>query len=139
MPWGYAAVAVGTIAAGAMSANAQKDAASEASAAQRVSSAAGIAEQQRQFDAVQKLLSPYVNAGTSSLTQQQNILGLNGAGAQQQAISAIQNSPQFATLQKQGEQSLLSNASATGGLRGGNLQGALAQFSPSLLSQLIEQ
>ena len=34
---------------------------------------------------------------------------------------------------------MLQNASATGGLRGGNVQGALAQFRPQLLNQLIEQ
>jgi hypothetical protein len=33
----------------------------------------------------------------------------------------------------------LQTASATGGLRGGNLQGALAQFRPALLSSLIDQ
>jgi hypothetical protein len=41
-------------------------------------------------------------------------------------------------LQQQGENALLQNASATGGLRGGNLQAALAQFRPQLFSQLIE-
>jgi hypothetical protein len=34
---------------------------------------------------------------------------------------------------------LLQRASATGGLRGGTVQGALAQFRPQLLSSLIEQ
>ena len=48
-------------------------------------------------------------------------------------------SPQFTALQQQGENAILANASATGGLRGGNTQGALAQFSPQLLAQLIEQ
>ena len=33
----------------------------------------------------------------------------------------------------------MQGASATGGLRGGNIQGALAQFEPQLLSQLINQ
>jgi hypothetical protein len=33
----------------------------------------------------------------------------------------------------------LQNASATGGLRGGNVQGALGQFRPALLNQFIEQ
>lgn len=34
---------------------------------------------------------------------------------------------------------ILQNASATGGLRGGNTQAALAQFRPQLLNQLINQ
>ena len=33
----------------------------------------------------------------------------------------------------------MANAAATGGLRGGNTQRALAQFRPALLSQLINQ
>jgi hypothetical protein len=92
----------------------------------------------RQFDAVQKLLAPYISAGTTAIGGQQDLLGLNGAGAQKTAISAIEGSPQMQALTQQGENALLQNASATGGLRGGNLQGALAQFRPQLLSQLIE-
>jgi hypothetical protein len=42
-------------------------------------------------------------------------------------------------LVSQGEEALLQNAAATGGLRGGNLQGALAQFRPQMLSNLITQ
>ena len=78
-------------------------------------------------------------AGTGALTGQQDMLGLNGAPAQQTAINGIQNSPQFASMMQQGENGILQNASATGGLRGGNTQGALAQFRPQLLNQLIEQ
>jgi hypothetical protein len=67
------------------------------------------------------------------------LLGLGAPGAQQQAIAALQASPQFQALQQQGENAILQNASATGGLRGGNVQAALAQFRPALLSSLIEQ
>lgn len=62
-----------------------------------------------------------------------------GADAQQQAISALEQSPMFQGLARQGEQGILQNASATGGLRGGNVQGALAQFRPALLNQQIQQ
>ena len=40
---------------------------------------------------------------------------------------------------QQGNDNILSNASATGGLRGGNTQAALGQFAPALLSQLLQQ
>lgn len=99
----------------------------------------GIDEQRRQFDALTQLLSPYVSSGSSAMTQQRNILGLNGASDQQAAISAIANSPLLQQLMQQGETGILQNASATGGLRGGNLQGALAQFRPSMLQQAIDQ
>lgn len=110
-----------------------------ASQAQQQSAQGGIDEQRRQFNAMQMLLKPYVTAGTGALEQQQALLGIGSPGAQQQAISALQGSPQFAALQQQGENAMLQNASATGGLRGGNIQAALAQFRPALLSSLIDQ
>lgn len=120
-------------------AKAQSKASNQAAAAQTEASQAAIDEQKRQFDALQKLFEPYVNAGTGSLSAQQNILGLNGAQAQQQAYDQIANSPAMKSMLQQGENSLLQNASATGGLRGGNLQGALAQYRPQLLNQLVSQ
>lgn len=132
------AVVAGSVITGYMSSEAQADAASTAAGAQTAASEAGIAEQRRQFDAVRELLAPYTKAGTSALTSQQNLLGVGGAAEQQKAIEALQKSPQFQMLMQQGENALLQNASATGGLRGGNLQAALAQFRPQILSQLIE-
>lgn len=117
----------------------QADAAEDAANIQAGAAGQGIAEQRRQFDALQALLKPYTEAGIPALGQQQALLGMGTPGAQQQAINAIQNGPQFQALQQQGENAILQNASATGGLRGGNVQGALAQFRPALLSGLIEQ
>lgn len=127
------------LAGSSMSANAQEDAANTAAAAQKEANAASIAEQQRQFDAIQKLLSPYTQAGTGALTAQQNLIGLGGSAAQQQAIAALQSSPAYTSQLAAGENSILQNASATGGLRGGNTQAALAQYSPQLLAQMIQQ
>lgn len=181
MPWGVAAAGIG--AAGALgAANAGGKAAGQASAAQTQTALMGMAQQGQQFDRVQALLSPYVQAATGtfdgaaylrnnpdvaadpyyashplehyqqhgqaegrqgtyssqgSLGAQQDLVGLNGAQAQQGAIDQIQNSPLFGSLVQQGENALRQNASATGGLRGGNFQGALAQFRPSMLSAAI--
>lgn len=138
-----AAVAAATVAAGVYSANkaasAQKKAANQASQAQTESSQAAIDEQKRQFDAIQELMKPYVNAGTGALAGQQDLLGLNGAAKQQAAIDSINNSQAMQTYMQQGENAILQNASATGGLRGGNTQAALSQFRPQLLNQLINQ
>jgi hypothetical protein len=112
---------------------------SQASGVQSGAAQGGIDEQRRQFDEITKLLSPYTKAGETAVTGQQALVGLGGPQAQQQAIAALQGSPQFQALQQQGENAILQNASATGGLRGGNVQGALAQFRPALLSQLINQ
>jgi len=132
------AVVAGSVITGVMSSNAQSDAAESAAGAQTEASAASIAEQRRQFDAVQKLLAPYVNAGESAVGGQQDLLGLSGGNAQAAAIKALEKSPQFTSMMQQGENAILQNASATGGLRGGNVQATLAQFRPQLLSQLIE-
>lgn len=117
----------------------QADAVQSAAQTQSQSADKGIAFQREALDQFTKGLAPYTLAGTGALTGQQNLLGLNGNGEQAAAISGIQSSPQFQALQQQGNDAILANASATGGLRGGNVQGALAQFSPALLSQLIDQ
>lgn len=133
------AVVAGSVITGAMASKSQKSAANTAADAQTAASQASIEEQRRQFDAVQKLLAPYVGAGESAVKGQQNLLGLSGTAAQQQAIKAISQSPQMTEMISQGENALRQNASATGGLRGGNLQSALMQYRPQLLSQLIDQ
>lgn len=119
--------------------NDQAEAAGKASDLQYQASMKGVEEQRRQFDKVMELLGPFVTAGSGALGAQQNLLGLGGAGAQQQAINALSNSPQMQAMLQQGENALRQNASATGGLRGGNTQAALAQFRPQLLNQMIQQ
>lgn len=118
---------------------ASSSAASKAAKAQTNASNAQIALQQEQFNRVQELLSPYVEAGDTALQGQLNLIGLGGAQAQQDAINALATSPQMEALTQQGEMGILQNASATGGLRGGNTQAALAQFRPQVLSDLINQ
>lgn len=142
MTFGLSGAALAGIAVGGatlISGMAQADAAGDAAAIQAGSAQQGIEEQRRQFDAVQKLLAPYVSAGAPALEAQQAFLGLKGPEAERAAIERIQGGQTFQALQQQGENALLQNASATGGLRGGNIQGALAQFRPALLSSLIDQ
>ena len=142
MTFGLSGAALAGIAVGGatlISGMAQADAASSAAATQAGSAQAGIDEQRRQFDAVQKLLAPYTQAGPGALEAQQAFLGLKGPEAERAAIERIQGGETFKALSQQGENALLQRASATGGLRGGNIQGALAQFRPQLLSSLIDQ
>lgn len=131
--------ALGRSIGGLTGADEQSRAIQRASQTQADSAQAGIDENRRQYDAMQALLAPFVAAGTSALGGQKDLLGLNGASAQGAAIDSIEQSPQMQALMARGENSILQNASATGGLRGGNTQAALAQFSPSLLAQLIGQ
>ena len=117
----------------------QADAIRDGAATQSAAAQQGIVAQQQALEQFRTTLAPFVNAGTGALTGQQNLLGLNGAGAQQSAIGGIQASPQYQALAQSGQDAILANASATGGLRGGNVQAALGQFQPQLLAQLIEQ
>jgi hypothetical protein len=84
-------------------------------------------------------LQQLAQAGIPALQAQMSMLGLQGPQAQQQAYQTLAQDPQFLAMQQQGQNALLQNASATGGLRGGNTQAALAQFSPQLLNQVFEQ
>ena len=136
MPDPYIGLSIG---ASLLGSSMQADAASEAAGTQAQSAEAGIAEQRRQFDALQALLKPYTEVGVSAIEAQQAFLGMKGPEAEQAAIQRIRGGETFKTLAQQGEEALLQRASATGGLRGGNIQGALAQFRPELLSSLIDQ
>jgi len=156
MTFGLSGAALAGIAVGGatlISGMAQADAAESAAQTQAGASQAGIAEQRRQFEAIQKLLEPYVQAGTGAISQlqpfqqagaqafeqQQAIAGLRGPEAQRAAIAQIEQGAGFQAQVQAGEEALLQRASATGGLRGGNIQGALAQFRPQMLQQAIEQ
>ena len=118
---------------------AQSRAARSAAGAQERAAMAGIEEQRRQFDTLRELLQPYVEAGTPALQGMQALAGLGGAEAQRAAIGQLEASPLLQAQMEQGERALLQRASATGGLRGGNVQAALAQFRPQMLQQAIEQ
>lgn len=139
MSWGFVAATGAGLASSYFGAQSQKGAANKASGDQVRAAQLGIDEQRRQFDDIQKLLRPYIDSSYTALGQQGDLLGLNGSDKYQTAVQGIQNSPEFGAYTQQGEDALLQNASATGGLRGGNLEGALAQFRPSLLNQLIQQ
>ena len=117
----------------------QSRAARSAASSQERAAEAGIAEQGRQFDEMRRLLQPYVDVGQPALAAQQAQIGLQGPQAQQMAIDQIAQGPLLQALTRQGEQAMLQNASATGGLRGGNLQGALAQFRPAMLQAALDQ
>lgn len=112
-------------------------AAQTAAAQQQAGTQAGIDYQKQMVNKMEGLLSPYMQAGGTALNQQQALSGALGAEAQQAAISGIESSPLFQSQLAAGQNAILQNASATGGLRGGNTQGALAQYAPQLLNQAV--
>lgn len=130
---------IGDTVGGITGASQAGEAAQAAAATEAEAAMAGVEEQRRQFDALVELMSPYVTAGEGALAQQQAITGLQGPEAQQAAIEGYEQSPLFQSLAEQGERAILQRASATGGLRGGDVQGALSQYRPQVLNQLVEQ
>jgi hypothetical protein len=147
--WVAGAVVVGSVGGAVIQGNAS----SRAARAQQQASQQGIDETRRQFDVSQAIMAPYTDAGTEALTglkpyvdvgpeallQQRVLAGLEGPDKQREAINALTANPEFQALSRQGEEAILQNASATGGLRGGNIQGALAQYRPQMLQDYITQ
>jgi hypothetical protein len=114
-------------------------AAKKASNIEAASLQAGVDETRAAREELRALLQPYTEAGGSALQAQMAALGFGGPEAQFEYVRGQEQSPMFQALARQQEEALLQNASATGGLRGGNVQGALAQFRPQLLNQFLEQ
>ena len=133
------AIATAVIGGAVLTSATQRSASNRATAAQTQASDASIAEQQRQFDKFQELISPYLEKETGALGGLLNLIGLKGPQPQQSAIQQIEAGPEFQSIIRQGEEAILQNASATGGLRGGNTQAALARFRQGTLSDLINQ
>lgn len=123
----------------ALSSGAQSRAANRAVDAQTGAAYAAIDEQRQAREELRRLLEPYAQAGQPALQGMLDLVGLGSQGGQAAAIQQQEQNPLFQGLLQQGENAILQNASATGGLRGGNVQGALAQFRPQLLNQFIEQ
>lgn len=110
-----------------------------ASQTQAQSAQYGVDATKEMFAKLQQALQPYTNAGVNAIGSYGNLSGLNGNPAQQTAMDSLQNSAQFQAMNQQGQNAILQNSAATGGLRGGNTQAALGQFSPQLLQALAQQ
>lgn len=73
------------------------------------------------------VLQPFAGGGASSFAQQLALSGASGPEAQRQAIAQFSASPGQQFLQEQGQRALLRNASAIGGLGGGNVRRELVR------------
>ncbi len=135
MSWGMVAVAGASVVGAAVSSRA----AGRASDAQAEAGQEGIEAQNARFDQLAEMLAPYREGGEEAFAAQQALIGLSGDEAQQRAIDQIQQSPQYQAQKQVGTEAILQNASATGGLRGGNTKGVLAQYEPQLLANAINQ
>lgn len=126
---------------GLIGAGKQKKASRKAQASLEAALNRGIDEQTRQFDLTRADYEPARNLLAPSVTGLADLIGVNGDEAQNAGLDAIRNSPLLAQLMKSSEEAILQNASATGGVRGGNVQSALydnagAQFNQQLEAQM---
>lgn len=85
----------------------------------------------RQF----RQLDPFAKAGRSALEQQQALLGLGGQEAQDAAFNAFAESPGQRFIRERTQKSLLRNASAIGGIGGGNVRSALVEQGAGFAAQ----
>jgi len=121
-----------------ISGNKAKKASKKAQAAQIAAINSGMGEINNDFTASSARFQPYQEAGDTGIAALMQLLGLSGSGPQAEAIGGLKASPQFESLYRTGEEAVLANGSATGGLRGGNIQSSLANFGSDTLAKLIE-
>lgn len=133
MPAGWIA-AGGAVLGAVISSQGSQDAASTQAGA---ANAATQAQLDMYNQNVQRL-SPYVNAGNSSLSNLQGLMGGNGAnGVLTSPFGAAQyqQSPGYQWQLGQGIQAVTNAASATGGVNSGNTMKALTQYGQGLANQ----
>lgn len=138
MAFGSVLKAVGGVVGGIIGGNSQKKAADKAAQAQIQAAQLGINENARQYDTTRNDLMPWLTAGTQALDAETDLLGLDGTDKQAASIAALKDSPLFQSLFNTGEEAILANQSATGGLRGGNTNRGLADFGADTLAKVIQ-
>lgn len=113
-----------------------------ADAAAAASDAAASAELQKlnYLKQINKLPQEYKE---KALTQLASVFGLDGStGGQQALIDQAKASPMYSAIMgglQSGEESILRQAGQTGGLRSGNVQGALADYSTQLSNRALSE
>jgi len=124
---------------GIIGGNKQAKAAKRAADLQFQAAEKGIAETARQFDLTRADFASEQQLGEEGIGGYRRLLGLDGAESQQSEIDALRGSPLYQSLYGNGRDAILANAAATGGLRGGNTQGALYRMGEDTLSSVIRQ
>lgn len=95
----------------------------------------GIAGIEAGVNQATNTLSPYTQGGSGAFDYASALSGALGADAQQAAFSRYTESPEVAYQREQAEKAILRNASATGGLGGGNVLQALQRNAIGLAQQ----
>lgn len=130
MPWGAAVTAAAAIGGSLISANATSNASKGAADAQVASTQAADQTQLQMFNQTQTNLQPWMTSGGNALTALNSYEGVNANGTinpnapGQTPFSYTPSAGLNASIQA-GDQSVLNNASAVGGVNSGNTLRAL--------------
>jgi hypothetical protein len=90
---------------------------------------------ERRFGETKEALEPYSSGGIEAYKQQQALSGAQGPEAQEAAYGAYRESPGVAWAREQGLRGINQQASAMGGLGGGNRYKRLSEYSQGLALQ----
>lgn len=99
---------------------------------------AGIPIQQQAFAGAERDIRPSIGVGQAALGSQAALAGLGPPGAQEAAFQQISESPGQRFIRERSQRNLLRNASAIGGLGGGNIRSALVEQGAGFALQDIE-
>jgi hypothetical protein len=113
----------------------QADAANRGADIQQQESEAALALQKSQFDTTQANYAPWLAAGDSALSQETNLLGLNGAGPQTNAFSQFQADPGYQYTVDQAVHGVDRSAAARGLLTSGATIKAIQDRAANLADQ----
>lgn len=127
------------IVGGLLGGGSAKKASKKASAELVAALQGGINTMNANLDYTKGIYQPAIDVLDPSVTAMADLLGLNGGGSQQMSLDGLQSSPLMESLTRNGEEAVLQNAAATGGIRGGNTQRGLADFRSDTFARLIQQ
>jgi len=114
-------------------------AATQAGQVQSQAALAGIPIQQQAFAGAERDIRPSIEVGQAALGSQAALAGLGSLEAQQAAFQQISESPGQRFIRERSQRNLLRNASAIGGLGGGNIRTALVEQGAGFALQDIER
>lgn len=134
----------------ALGASGNSKAIKKANAAQQAAIAAAQQQFQQTYGEAKTNFNPYIAGGLEASDQTNRLLGIgdhltgtasNPLSAQQQqtgALAALKDSPLFKSVFNTGQEAVLQNAAATGGVRGGNVQNALAENGENTFASVLQ-
>ena len=125
MTWGNVAIAGASLVGGVMASKG----ASKGSKGQERAALAGIESEERMFEKGLELQAPYREAGYGALEGMQYMMSPEGRA---ESLSNYYGSEEYQGLRGQEEERALRTGAATGNIRGGRTQAALANIAPQL-------